>query len=129
MTKKTNRRWIMKQVAKGNIEAKCNFRHTDDYAYDNAVNFGKTEWMPARLNPERIYGDHGCLNSDEQHKDGFMSFDASDFRWKSGGAYWNDDGTIALYGAGEHYTLRLIAPIGSTEEKTLTIPENLKALF
>ena len=127
--KKPNRRWIMRQVAKGNIEAKRNYRHTDDYAYDNAYNFGKTDWMPARLNPERIYNERGCVNSSEMYKEGFMSFDASDFSWGSGGAYYNDDGTISLYGAGEHFNLRLISPVGSTEEKALTIPDNLKSLF
>ena len=136
--KKPNRRWIMRQVAKGNIEAKCTNKLTDDYAFDNSNNFGRTSWMPARLNPARTWEEytlqngntaHRCTNSDEQSKEGFMSFDASDFGWSSGGAYYNDDGTISLYGAGEHYNLRLVSPVGSSEEKYLTIPANLKALF
>ena len=40
------------------LQARRTGRYTDDYAFDNAVNFGKTDWQPivylppSRINPE-----------------------------------------------------------------------------
>jgi hypothetical protein len=87
VTKTINRGWLKKQIAKGNIEAKCNHRLTDDYAFDAATGFGKSEWAPARY----VANKHQC---DEQYDKGITLIDDFDFRGKM--AYQTDDGLIHL---------------------------------
>lgn len=42
-TKKVNRGHLLRAARKGNLWAKCNFRLTDDYAWDAADGFGKMD--------------------------------------------------------------------------------------
>jgi hypothetical protein len=60
-------------IKKGMIEAKCLFHYTDDYAYDNAYNNGKTDWMPVEFVEFHTDG-----------KDGFLSFTDWDLKTSSG---------------------------------------------
>ena len=53
--------------------AKCLYCYTDDYGFDKANNFGKTEWVDARE----------------------LKLTDWDFRTKSGGA-WENNGVITL---------------------------------
>lgn len=53
---------LKRLVKKGLIEAKCLFRYTDDYAYDNASGFGKTDWLPARLREDNEDSILGFIN-------------------------------------------------------------------
>lgn len=93
--KTINRGWLKRQIEKGNIEARCAFHFTDDYAFDNATGFGKTDWMLSRVRyPQFDPESHRCINDDR--KPDMINFDESDFRTKSGSAYRNDDGTITL---------------------------------
>jgi len=100
MASKTVRRdWIKRQIEKGIVEVKCNYKYTDDYAFDAAVKFQKTDWMPARVDENRRGQENGCIN-----------FHPEDFRFQSGLAYRQDDGTIRfVVMAGESYTLRMTA--------------------
>lgn len=110
-----NRRWLMNKVKRGKAEVCRRYRVTDDYQYDNASNFGKTEWLPARIRSpkyEEFTEDKitvtRCTNDDRLP--GYFNLDACIFGWKSGRAYWNDDDdTITLTGAGECYTFRILA--------------------
>lgn len=116
---KTIRRdWIKKQIALGNIEAKCDYIYTDDYAFDNAYGFQKTDWMIARLAPERKWEEiilpngnttHRLINSEELTKEGFMSFEAHDFEYSTGRCYWDENcETISFIPlSGHSYTLRI----------------------
>lgn len=36
---------LYKHLLAGNLEFKCNYRYTDDYAYDASSGFGKTDWL------------------------------------------------------------------------------------
>lgn len=114
---KTIRRdWLKRQIEKGNIEAKCNHKFTDDYAFDNAYNFGKTDWMPARIKHpqyETYTNEIGSVltrRTDDDLKDGYLNFREDDFGYKSGMAYYNDDGSIHFSVlSSESYTLRVKA--------------------
>ena len=51
-----NRRKLMNDIAKGLYEAKCDYSMTDDYAFDNANNFGRmTEWKSARIKAASVW--------------------------------------------------------------------------
>ncbi len=41
--KKANRGHLKRAAKKGQLYVKCSFRYTDDYAWDDAVNFGKMD--------------------------------------------------------------------------------------
>jgi len=102
-----NRGWIKRMIEHGKVEARCLFRLTDDYSFDNADGFGKTDWMPARISaPQFDPETNRCINSD--FAEGAANFHAGDFKTKSGGSYRNDDGTITLRIHGnEVYALRI----------------------
>ena len=112
-TKTIKRNWLKKQIEAGNMEAKCNYVLTDDYAFDNAYNFRKTEWLPARISHptyREIALQNGSVitqRDDEDYKEGALNFKDYDFTFSTGRAYRNDDGTISFYPlSGESYTLR-----------------------
>jgi len=42
-SKSVNRGWLLKQAAAGKLWLKCRMHLTDDYAWDNASNFGKMD--------------------------------------------------------------------------------------
>ncbi len=114
MRKTVRRDWLKKQVEAGKVEAKCDMRLTDDYAFDSAYGFGKTDWMPARISKpvfemvKNYVGneiDH-CVDSDRL--DGYVNFRDHHFEGISGYAKRNEDGTIYLHSGGsESYTLRI----------------------
>ena len=87
ITNKTvNRGWLMRQVKSGKVEGKVNYHYTDDYAWDAATDFGKTEWMPAVL---KEFG--------TEHKDNCLNLREFDFKCSSGSAYYNEKGELKLY--------------------------------
>ena len=90
MTKTIRRDKIRRDIEKGLMEARCKYRYTDNYIWDSASNFGKTDWMPARIQKNSDDFIPGMMNFRDD-PDGF-----SDFRTKSGAAWWKDDGTITL---------------------------------
>lgn len=113
--KTVRRDWIKKQIELGNIEAKCDYIYTDDYAYDNAYNFGKTDWMPARIS-RPTYKDITLQNGsvmtmidDRDFVDGFMNFKDHDFEYSTGRCYWDENcETISFIPlSGHSYTLRI----------------------
>lgn len=89
VTKTVNRGWLKKQIEKGNVEAKCNHRMTDDYAFDNATGFGATEWAPARYITNKHQGE-------EQYDKSITLIDDFNLRSNSGCAYQTDDGILHL---------------------------------
>ncbi|XAI95982.1 hypothetical protein [Microcystis phage Mwe-JY26] len=93
-----NRGWLRRRIEAGEVEAKCDGKYTDDYAWDAATDFGKTDWLPARVRPE------GELWSDAPG--GFITFDPSDFRG-FGNAWKREDGTMVLSFGYKSYSLRL----------------------
>lgn len=66
----SNRGHLKRLIAAGLIEARCAYRYTDDYVYDNATNFGETDYLPARLH----------VKGEKWPPDGFITFDDYDFR-------------------------------------------------
>lgn len=108
------RNWLKKQIEKGLVEAKSDMQLTDDYARDNADNFGVTGWMPARIRHPR-FGKWTLPNGieidrceDSDFVEGQINFNASDFTTTTGYAYRQDDGTISFAVHGNsHYTLRI----------------------
>ena len=88
-----NRGWLRKQIEAGNVEVKCNYSMTDDYAWDAASGFGKTDWMPARIRRPKFakpgnnegYREGCCI--DDDRKDGYMNLDECDLTSRSGMAY------------------------------------------
>ena len=108
-----NRGWLRKQVEAGTMEAKCDYHLTDDYAYDNANNDGRTSWLPARIRKPvwMTYRDeHGYERErikDDDFVHGAVNLLASDFHGKSGRAWKQADGHIALIvHSNRSYTLR-----------------------
>ncbi|MCA9875303.1 MAG: hypothetical protein KC441_16645 [Anaerolineales bacterium] len=92
-----NRGWLKRQILAGRVIAKCNYYHTDDYAFDAAVNFRQSGWLKARI--EDDYGQRA-------HNGECLYFTNSDFRgyghaWREA----NDD--IVLSFGFRSYTLRL----------------------
>lgn len=82
-----NRGWLKKQIEKGNIEIKTDMILTDDYAFDDAVKCQKSGWRKADI----------------------KEFSEYDFKYKSGRAYWSQDGTISWTMLCNHYyTCRII---------------------
>ena len=69
-----NRGHLKRLITKGIVEARCIYHYTDDYAWDNATNFGKTDWLPAYLN--------SSLEEDEQVEG--IVFDEWDFKTQGG---------------------------------------------
>jgi hypothetical protein len=102
-----NRGQLLKLIAAGGIQAKCNFRFTDDYRFDNASNFGQTAWLPA------------CIIADgEAHDFKKVKFSPWSFRTKSGMAWLNRDGTVTLKVHGnESWELRQALPETAQETK------------
>ena len=70
--KNIHRTWFTNQLRKGNLLVKCTGKYTDDYAYDNDVNFHRdSDFKPAKndllsdwyISCSRIYGDkNGIIN-------------------------------------------------------------------
>ena len=85
--KNYNRGLLKRRIQKGELVAKCDHHYTDDYAHDNASNFGRTEWMPVRV-VEHLGPD--------SFKEGWMSLAEWEFRTKSGLAYVDGEGVIGL---------------------------------
>jgi len=65
-----NRGMLKNRARQGRLMARCNYRMTDDYRYDAASNFGKTEWMSVEL-------DEGVCWS--ERKEGVMYLSPDDF--------------------------------------------------
>lgn len=129
-----NRGKLKKEVIKGEWVVRCDGVYTDDYVYDNAVNYQKSGFMPALyfpsfwhwLDEKGFREQHGidCTNgtyeeinqarrkySDmyEAEKKPFdkkgMIFDEGDFKGY-GHAWSNEDGTVCLSFGYRSYTFR-----------------------
>jgi hypothetical protein len=81
MNKTIRRDWLKRQIQKGNMQIKTKMILTDDYAYDNATNCQASEWHDAKI--EDFYD--------------------QDFKYSTGFAQWNDDGTINFAMMCNHY--------------------------
>ena len=101
--KTVNRGWLRKQVEAGKVAIKCNYHYTDDYAFDAAVNFQQTDWMPARIR-KPVFGEYTdqfgytrtrCVEDDR--KQGYMNLDASDFKSQSGRCWKNEETNIISF--------------------------------
>ena len=114
--KTIKRNWLKKQIELGKVEAKCNYHMTDDYAFDNAYGFGKTDWMKARISRptwkevELYNGNKKTIVDNHDFIDGQMNFKDYDFEGKPGRAWGNENGTITLYvHSNLSYELRMAA--------------------
>lgn len=83
--KMVNRGWLKRQIAAGKIEARCNFSYTDDYAWDNATNFGRTEWLPMYL-----------MEGWQDHRENQIGVHAEELQFESGRAYRVNEQEIRL---------------------------------
>ena len=113
--KSIRRDWLKRQIEAGKIEVKCNYHMTDDYAFDNANDFGKTDWMPARMRHPKYeqrknyVGNTVDVCTDDDFVDGYMNLNEYEFTGKSGGAYQYEDGTIHFYvHSNLSYDMRLV---------------------
>lgn len=112
--KTINRAGLKRKVEAGQYEIKCDLHLTDDYQFDNANGFGKTEWLPARIRRpifEEVTLQNGFVTShckDGDYKEGFINLDESDFEGKPGHAYMNEEtGLITLHiHSNLYYSLR-----------------------
>jgi len=79
-----SRKALAKHVAAGLMEAKCEGHYTDDYAYDNANNFGVSDWKQAAVSDER------------KATPGVLTFQTQDFSssYRTGYARVLENGTI-----------------------------------
>lgn len=122
--KTVNRGWLKRQIQAGNVRAKCDFHYTDDYAWDDAVNFQRTDWMPAYFNPPQVWEEitlpngnksHRCTNNHERNPQGYISFNDHDLDSTSGRAHWDEDGkTIKLsVHSNLSFSLQLVKPVKS----------------
>jgi hypothetical protein len=107
------RNWLKKQVNAGKVEARCTISLTDDYAFDNANDFGKTGWLPARIrHPEftEYQTPGGWMNtrcSNDDHQPGYMNLDEHDFVSRSGGAYTKGDVIVLYVHSNLYYEMRI----------------------
>jgi hypothetical protein len=85
---------LLRRLRAGRLVVKCNYHLTDDYAFDNAVGFGKSGWLVAR--EKKWVTDHVDENGWERgHWDfveGMMNLGESDFEGSCGRAYRANDG-------------------------------------
>jgi len=81
-----NRGHLKRLIARGLIEARCKYHYTDDYAFDNAANFGKTDWLPAYLDSAIPEGEQVDGIIFRENKRGW-----NDFKSRSGGLWENKE--------------------------------------
>lgn len=86
MIKTLRRDKLLRDLRKGLHYGMCNYRHTDDYAFDDSHNFGKTNFLEVNIRTE----------SKDPSKEGHINLWESDFRGSCGSAWINDDGTVTL---------------------------------
>lgn len=101
---------VLKLIEAGLIEAKCNFHMTDDYAWDNANDFGKSGWMPARIQKEYV-DDWGKIRWDRVED--AINFQKRDFSsaYQTGYARLDKNGEISFsIHSNLNYTLRIKKP-------------------
>lgn len=135
MYKTKNRGHLKNEIKKGMYMVKCNFKYTDDYAWDDANNLGKTDYMPAVYFPEykewvklnkledeylrvmeKDYDDYErreFYKRFEKERDevtkGKIMFNDYDLKSSSGHATIKEDGTISLsIHSNLNYSLKLI---------------------
>ncbi len=88
--KTVNRGKLKRLAEQGKLLARCNYCYTDDYAWDNANNFGRTkQYLPVYV----IQKGESRWNVPE----GYIGIDEYYFRCKGGHAWEEKDGTITLY--------------------------------
>ena len=86
--KTVNRGKLRRLAEQGKLLARCEFHYTDDYAWDNATNFGKMEnYLPVFFIPDE--GRH-------EVPEGYIGIDEYYFRCKGGHAWEEEDGTITF---------------------------------
>ena len=57
---------------KGKLSARCNYCYTDDYAWDNANNFGRTkQYLPVYVVPKGVSKEDIELNRKFYEEEGF----------------------------------------------------------
>lgn len=95
MGKTMRRDYLLRKVQRGELEGRCTQSLTDDYAWDAATNFGKTDWLPINV-----------IENVKDRKEGHLNIFSLEFRGSCGRAYRNDDGTITLYFPGTYYEMR-----------------------
>ena len=96
MALKTVRRdWLLRKINAGLVEGKCNYRYSDDYAWDAQTNFGKTDRLPVVV--------HNTGRTFDSCKLNLLS---CYFGFSSGRAWRNEDGSITFVPlSGTSYTL------------------------
>lgn len=87
---------LMRDIAKGLYVAKCDYRYTDDYAFDNANGFGKTDWKEAVIK-----------RPSENHRNDVIAL--PEYYFEGSGCAWrNNDDTVNLsVHSNKSYTLKL----------------------
>jgi hypothetical protein len=90
-----NRGWLRRRIEAGEMEARCDYWHTDDYLRDAENDNGKTGWLTPRVHTPGA----------PHYVEGYITFWPSEF---SGyGRAWREScGTITLYFGSRCYSLR-----------------------
>lgn len=70
VAKKVNRGWLLRRALEGKLWLKCNFSLTDDYAFDNAYNFGEMDhYKQVAVMPEYVKPDgYDQMSYDDQRR-------------------------------------------------------------
>jgi len=98
-----NRSWLRRQIEAGKMEGKVTLSLTDDYAFDNSINFGRTAWLPVNF-----------VSCGSDFRPDHCNVWEMDFTSKHGRAWHNDDGTITLHYAGDYTAFRPIQETTTT---------------
>lgn len=85
---------LMRRIAEGKLIGKVDYHYTDDYAFDAAVNFRKSDWLEINL-----------IETGKDFINGKLNLYFSDFSGY-GSAWINADGLISLFFGYKSYSLR-----------------------
>jgi hypothetical protein len=85
-TKTVRRDKLKRDIQKGLYVCKCNYRYTDDYRYDNATDFGASDYKEINIMDE----------NNRKHDYDKMNLWKDDFSSQVGTAWENEDGTVTL---------------------------------
>src|SRR5256885_17267112 len=91
------RREVMKRAAlAGKLEARCSSKLTDEFGFDEATGFGKTDWRPLYLKTDVVNG--------PDRVEGHLVILACGFE---NGSFWQGEERLVCLKSGKNlYTLR-----------------------
>lgn len=77
---------LKRMIEQGKVLIKCCFHLTDDYGFDNSNDFGKTEYMPARI-----------VDDGKDFIQGYINLFSCYFEWKNARCIDYGNGNVTFY--------------------------------